>query len=770
MRSNAYYGPTWHSWESRVTVAWIETDLVSWEIDRPLTGMPQVRGSGSEANGATGKLVPVHDRDILEYAPHPWVRSGIFPPRPGWPVQIDVRPKPRSRDDAQAGEWVRVFTGVVDSVDGDDLANIEVQIVDQLDPFTRPVSLPPMQHNAPNLVSDGELGDDAPALRPTGLHIAHHINAAFEVAGYSCALPPQWEGILRAPLVGSLYPLVGDLGGVSTPSGATINAKVSEWGYGLGGFVAKYSPTSLSDDLHTITIRIPWTVIGSWTYSLYRLKDQVVTNTIIIEVSPEGTTRRPTVKVTSVDNATGVSFSSTEIGTLFRVTVQANGTAVARSHPDGAWDEVVKQFTTTPGGTFLVGVGSTNSNSTVGGFMLENGIGVNKNLRWEPTGVINYSGWLPSALNASRPVMGVQAKTLLDDIADAHVAHWGIDEEGRATFTTLFDAIRTTTPRATVTDDDVLDRFGWRAEALAEASMVTTESLVPGIRVSPTCNVRVYQGDQQTLQSGTTEEFIHSPELEDWIQVDARGESGMWMDGRVIGWSSREGLDRSRFIAIKGDGNDTNPGPASWSEYEAFGEELDYKSWKITHKVNVGSGQVTTRTGNWTELHPSLRNRGTPIINAYGRVLWREVVESTTPKPNSWAGAYILKCGAWSYPLRASYRNQLAELLGQEQVLFKELDIQPDMRLQNGDTIRLDFNRTQKLQADVVVTRTRLSHNATEGFQQTIDVRSLRGATPGATYSMLEDVYRLPGSDKYSSMEYRWRNQNYSDMETLPLS
>lgn len=764
MLSNAYYGPTWHEWESKVTMNGVETDLVSWEVERSFTGIPQ--SSDNSARGATGKIKPVSPRDVLSYAPHPWVRAGVLPPKPGWPVTIEVRPKPRRDNDPDVRSWVRVFTGVVDDVSGDDFADLTVTVVDVLDPFTRLVTLPPLLFDMPPRPEN-----PGGAKIKTALHLSYYIHSAFEAARFSASLPMTPSARLRVPMFGSTLPQPGKITSCIPVSRADEDdpefkvERVAEFGYGINGFAATYVPEPYyvpTPTIQTFLFRVPLNVsTGGYTITLNRA---VAWEKTVITI------RQDRWVLVDVNDTRVLALGPTELGRVAQLSW--DGTRMSlRSQPSGATAPVSRS--TLHSGTsrvLSVQVGSPRSDTPVGGFALYDGIPADSDLPWQPNALIPYTNWMPTWHPAGRAVEGLQAASVLDQIAKAMVCHWGIDELGRVVWRSAISAMLYYIKGPTITDSEIMDHIGWQADSTMGASAVVTRGEWPQWGASQYPVHRVYTGSAITLQAGETrEEFIHSPAEEDWIQVDTVGETGVAMGTGTVKWGSTKDLRSTRFIASRASDTDDNPVVATLAEYTATLEELDAKSWKLTQRAPTNVS-VTTKTGSWPELNPALRNKDMPVVNAYGRILWRDLIEQSETVGPPLAPVYELDWGEWGYLARVALREVLVDLLAWDVYEFDKVEIVPDLRLQVGDRATFDLNESMRLEADIFIKKMRYSFTADGGLTQFVDTRIMAGRTPSATYEMLEDSWSIPTREEYQELETKWADGPYKNFEELPLS
>lgn len=219
---------------SRVLVNGIQRPVISWSVDRELSGdLPAQVVAVSGLTQATGSVEFASGQDITDGGLNPWNAST------GW------FPKKGDRVEIYAGdgttEW-KQFHGLIGKTTGSIGEGFQSTLIDDYDKLSAPFSHSAMLRVMPPLAWDG-----SEPYREAGLHPLYYVDRALRTAGFYCTPPREFNTYLYVPMQGSAWPHFGNL----RSSSGWLNT-VAPWGLGRREGQATYTPaTSNSMDKTT---------------------------------------------------------------------------------------------------------------------------------------------------------------------------------------------------------------------------------------------------------------------------------------------------------------------------------------------------------------------------------------------------------------------------------------------------------------------------------------------------------------------------------------
>ena len=481
-----------------VTIGDIAVPATAWSMRRSLgeLGQPAVRA-------ATGSVTLTRSEGVVSRRHgSPW-RGSITTPRET--VTID----------AGAGPF-RVFTGVVDGVDGSAGSGVSVDLVDHFSALNQPVNIPGLLRAMPPHAPGGP-------IRHIGLMAEYVADYAMRRCGFYATPWRTVDTILDAPLQTSAWPHIG----TCTRAGTRVDLGFSQATYrptpdgffGAENLDATYlttSPADVAGPLHIMA------AIGQGHTGFGRVFMPFTGGNLVLEVTATHVIAKFNgVHVVSVP-ATPDTY--TACGLAIRdgvVTVRTNG-----GHTGSAAD---------PG--TLTGTSSTvNVWADQGSRLAGAQVGTPADATFD---LYPVRQWVQSAvlrswnniiyLDATPDVAQRPAIDVLTEIARAQCIYLWLDEDGKLHFEHA-DAIRARPAVVTLTAKDSLLELAHHQGTDTSGVNVHVSAQTPVVNRSTVPNILLWQGRTTGLDSEQVLEEVINRGDEVWVGVDQEFD-GPYIDG-----------------------------------------------------------------------------------------------------------------------------------------------------------------------------------------------------------------------------------------------
>lgn len=696
---------------SRVLVAGVQREVVSWNVNRELSGdLPAQVVAASGITQATGSIVFAGE-DVEDTARNPWNKSTGWLPAEGDRVEIFAGDG--------VTEW-KQFHGLIDKTTGDVGGGFQSTIIDDYDKLSAPFEHDALLRIMPPL-SDGG------ARRGVGLSTAYYINAAMRDAGLYATPVGEYDSALHVPFQGSAWPLHGTLREASNYTGtggshhSTWNAP---WGYSAGNFNLTYGPrTSYSA---TTPVQMTAMVAQEHSGNFFMTCYYGASDTLQLAVNGS---RTATVRVNGVDVCTLVLGSATIVTALYK-----GGTVYLRSNNGGATSGA-----NTVGGTGLSTIIMTGDESTrVAGLQVSHPNTSSRefaSLSWVPNAVPDYRSGallLLGLMDAGPAIEDTTCGEVLERISKATLTPMWFDETG--VFRVAGSPwLRNKLPVKTVTTLDDVTSLDWESGLLSSRSRVTVEGDIPAINIS-TFRTRVAYRGSGSLKSGDTDEqFIGPDDGADWIMLDET----LTMLGSSNWDVYNANLDSVAGVTYTANGETTSDAGLSTT---VTLEKLGLRRYKLTHQAGTFPADVTaelTTSPTSTLLYPRNRDKGLPRLNARAIVTWAK--KKVTPSGVGGVGPELThEAEMW---VNRSNEPEILERIAnfiQSQTTkplptITGMSIVPDPRLQLGDRITISSPDFMGVSLNALIVGVDSSFGGS--YEQSLTVRVTGATSTFTTYA-----------------------------------
>lgn len=705
------------AYTSRVLVAGIQREVVSWSVNRELSGdLPAQVVAASGITQATGTIVFAGE-DVEATARNPWNKSTGWLPAEGDRVEIFAGDG--------ATEW-KQFHGLIDKTAGDIGGGFQSTVIDDYDKLSAPFAHDALLRIMPPL-SDGD------ARRGVGLSTAYYINAAMRDAGLHATPAGEYDSALHVPFQGSAWPLHGTLreaGNYTGGDGSHHSTWAAPWGYSAGNFNLTYGPRTS----YPATTPVQMTVMVAPDHSG------------VFQMDVEHGTMIHRLTITSNRVA---QFSSNAGGgslTYRGLLALGSSTIVTLLLSGGTWRFRNSLGATSSGAistSVVLGMSSIrvfgDENARVAGVQVSHPNTSSRefaSLSWVPNAIPDYRSGallLLGLMDAGPAIEDTTCGEVLERISKATLTPMWFDETG--VFRVAGSPwLRAKLPVKTVTTLDDATSLDWESGLLSSRSRVTVEGDIPAINIS-TFRTRVaYRGESGSLSSGDTDEqFIGPAENEDWIMLDE--------SLTVLGPSSwatyNANLDSVAGVHYEQDGN---PIAATGKTVTVSLEKLGLRQYKITHAAGTFPAGVTAQLATHptsTDLYPRNRDKGLPRLNARAIVTWAK--KKVTPSGVGGVGPELThEAEMW---VNRSNEPEILERIAnfiQSQTTkplptITGLSIVPDPRLQLGDRITISSPDFMGVTMDALIVGVDSSFGGS--YEQSLTVRVTGATSTFTTYA-----------------------------------
>lgn len=713
-----------------------ERKLVSVSLTKSI-GDTLVGGSGLVA--ATGDaVVNVESNTVHQFQLSPW--SPLMP-RTGLSCSVEA---------GYSGALAQSFIGVIDGTSGGADRDVDVQLVDDFDQLEQEVTLDPLAAVMPP-------AEDGGLYRRVGVTPTHITSTILRKCGYYAT--PAFRGgtVLSVPANGSMWAEVGEASSCYRLGDASAlpDWGKAPWGQAARPVIARYTPINTGNIGQPLEFQLlvgdagssgNATIAAFWGSDFVRI---IVTpdRSVQFALSSGGTTT--TVCVLSSAQMVGAEH------------------VVARVTSGGAWELYNDSGATVTGSlaypfsTLMDSVLFSNpaGGTQVGGILV--GFHGGKPDEFVRSAKLTPAAF-PSTLTAAPSIIRQKASDVLREQASAELAAFWLDDWGVVQWKNRLELVAGAPVKTVTSVKDILD-LQWEVPTRLTASRVVVKNRRPIASVATLASITVHEGSADSLTSGqSVSSVISAGADEDWIMPDLSAE---WLDSTA---TRLAGYNRGRrtwvgMVKVSDSGGEK---VESWvAGSDTLLEKIDPRTlvWSATAPVLSGDESVETRSHAddplvWSQY----RNKGLPVVRAYGRVDWAEQ-DTVTGSGHEYAHD-----ASWfvQHPTGlASLATAVHDRVSDPQMVIRDMPIVPDARLERGDIITVDETHKYGVNLRCLIEGITISCSVGEQ-DMSLKLRVLEVNGVRATYAELEQV--LSGLT-YSGLETEWTGETYQQFENDPL-
>lgn len=652
---------------SRVLVAGVQREIISWSVNRELSGdLPAQAVAASGITQATGSIVFAGE-DVEDTARNPWNRSTGWLPTEGDRVEI------------YAGDGVtewKQFHGLIDRTTGSIGEGFQSTIIDDYDSLSVRFEHDSILRVMPPL-ADGD------PRRGVGLSTYYYVNAAARNAGYFCTPPHEYDAAVTVPAQGSMWPVHGTFrsGGNYTGDGGTHHSSwPAPWGISVGNANVTYSPRVNYPS--TTAVQMTAMIAPDHNSNFYLTAFYGEANSLELAVTSN---RIALARINGVQVASLLMGSDSTIAILYKdgvATLKASGGA-------------------TSSGSGVVGGSNMSSvvirahqDARVAGLQVSHPNSISRefaSLGFVPNFIPDYRSGallLLGLMDAGPAIVGETTQGVLERISKATLSPMWIDETGVLRFANS-PLLRALLPVRTVTTLDDVTSLDWESGLLSSRSRVRVQGRKPAINFSLFRTRVAYRGSGSLSSGDVDEQFIGPEDDQDWIMVD----STLTMLGPTNWAVYNANVDSVSGVYYEQDGNAIS---ATGKTVDVTLQKLGLRQYKLTHTASAFPAGVTAQLATHpdsVDLYPRNRNQGLPRINARALVEWAD--EEVTPTAAGGIGPELVHEA--EYWVSRTNETEILERIAsyiQSQTTTPSptitgLSIDPDPRLQLGDRITI---------------------------------------------------------------------------------
>ena len=699
------------AYTSRVLVAGVQREVVSWSVNRELSGdLPAQVVAASGITQATGSIVFAGE-DVEDTARNPWNKSTGWLPAEGDRVEI------------YAGDGVtewKQFHGLIDKTTGDIGGGFQSTVIDDYDKLSAPFAHDALLRIMPPL-SDGG------ARRGVGLSTAYYINAAMRDAGLYATPVSEYDSAVHVPFQGSAWPLYGTLREASNytgEGGSHHSTWDAPWGYAAGNFDLTYEPRT--SYLSTTPVQLTAMIAPDHAGNFFLTAFYGPANHVQLAVSP---TRFAILRVNGVE-ACRVSLGA---GTVVTALLK-EGTATLKTNLGAT-----RTGSAVIGGTAISNIRMTgDSTSRAAGIQISHPNNASRefaSLSWVPNAIPDYRSGallLLGLMDAGPAIEDTTCGEILERISKATLTPMWFDETG--VFRVAGSPwLRARLPVKTVTTLDDVTSLDWESGLLSSRSRVTVEGDIPAINFSQWRTRVAYRGSGSLKSGDTDEQFIGPDDGTDWIMLDET----LTMLGSSNWDVYNANLDSVAGVTYTANGETTsNAGLTTTVTLEKLG----LRRYKLTHTAGVFPSDVTaelTTSPTSALLYPRNRDKGLPRLNARAIVTWSK--KKVTPSGVGGVGPELThEAEMW---VNRSNEPEILERIAnfiQSQTTkplptITGLSIMPDPRLQLGDRITISSPDFMGVSLNALIVGVDSSFGGS--YEQSLTVRVTGATSTFTTYA-----------------------------------
>lgn len=713
------------------------------------SAMPdQAAAAGGGIVATTGDLVTVPAQDSSRVVDGgPW--GPVFPKNEH--VTIDV---------GYGEALVRQFTGWIDGLSGSPLqASRSVQLIDEVDALDQRVTIPPMLSAMPTRLTS-QTGYRLVSLSP--LYITDRVLRA---CGFY-ATPQAWgQCVFSAPMMGSSWPEIGDVDvshGYTDPDDRGPHHVKTHWGAGVrNGFVQWLPDMSqwsgrLNRSFQMITVvahRSAATASTRWTcwWGDYGVRFQV------------DSARQVYARIIHGDTVLGgvtLSASLVEDADVFTARIDPDGT-VQLFASNGQQDTATVSLPTAmrSSNLTLVELDANEHAIAIGGlqasFSSWNAHNIARNAHLATYSFVNN-------LWATRGYENVRARDVLREQAEANLDAMWLDEHGHFRWISRHD-LEEGAPVGTLTSTaDLLD-LPWQYPVKSDFSRVEVSSSFPNRSYSRRTAITVWQGSNQSMDSGDeSTTIINVPSDEEWIDVatPVRFPAAPLADVRR-GRGSLYGGVLTRD-------NEQDDYATGSQLYQTF-RRINHSTFAIESRANPPAGW-TVEQRFLDRAYGRFDEEKLPILRARAKIQWED--RHNTGASTGLVGRPILEHDAGPWVQRDDEVQNLADWIAARvtnaEPILSGVPIVPDPRIQKGDVYWLQDTDAYRVRLRVLVMATSLRFEAgpPAELSQSIMCRVIEIQRTGTTLDEHDKVWEDDTLDAHDDF---WSGSTLAEHDADPL-
>lgn len=701
--------------KSRVLVNGFQRDVISWSIDREISGgLPAQVIAGGGITQATGSIDWGQTYDVEESGANPWRRAASWMPSKGSRVEIFVA-------DQDGVEYKR-FHGVIDSTTGSVGGGMQSKIIDDYDKLSASVTYGPLMSVMPPRVSGGN-------YRSTGLVATYYVDMALRNSGFFLTPPQETDCVLHVPCQGGMWPHTGTAHRAQqlTGAGPTPANRYRPGGFAVSNFDTMYLPST--PRTASTSVQITMMVTQGHAGFAYIEANYTGGRSIRLAVNSKRWVSA------QVDGNPTVSFTVPE-DTI--VTLRVSGGVAELRSSKGQHASRPVSFS---GGSATVMeniVAQGDNGSRIAGIQVSHPSASQafQSLNFKPSANLNTSDVsFMGILRACYALDGVSAADLLTEISEALLASMWIDEEGVFQWWPAL-ALRGRSSSGTLTTLDDILSLDWEDSLLGSRSRVIVRHKVPALKISKFPNVELWVGSGGVLESEEVrEDFIGPNSDQAWILPDGnptvlRLPDEWWKYNRLRG--SMAGGYYTK---------DNEMYPHTGLSLTVVMETISVTRFKLTQVAGTYPTDVVLNmeTPDSSGLWVQNRNKPLPRIPGYGFVEWAEK-DHVQSSAGGVGPELVHETGIWAASGVVS--NQAAYLSSQTAVpepVITGLEVVYDNSRKLGDVVVIDSPSLMGVRMSALVVG--ISEAAgNDGFTQSLSVRIISSTSTEMTYGEFNTV------------------------------
>lgn len=727
-------------------------ESVTWGQDLASSLPAQVSAAG-QFGQRTGTIV-WHRPGVSTYLPSPWSDKGGWVPSIGQSVTVDAV-------DGK-GNTVRVFTGRIDTVEGDASGGMVSKIVDRSDDFNRTVRVEALTEIGAPWKDDGSKRYTAPSC-------AWVVDDILRQCGYYSTPPAPSGLILDAPLQGTVYlyaeppahrnAQLGESGGYTgqapnpqfwgggVETGLALrDARLEYLPYSGGGSGAERLRVSLvvhpnhRDQASVEVVKSNGGTATLWVDGDKRVRvgtnphdGHATTHTAftipqdldVITVS--AIFRGGTIDVASSFGQSATITARTPVGPVSRINVLADYQAA------------------------IAGVQVSDPGAS-GGHLAT---------AWKPSAVIRY-GWHAWKQRVAPSIRDENAKDVLSEFAEAMLAPVHIDGNGVvqvAGSDTLYS-------QAAVVGVDVLSTvadMSWSLSLMDHRERVEVEWDEVNVSMntqSTHASILLWQGSGQTVnQWDQIEEPIEVPADEEWISLVRPEKIHLSSNLTDPGWVADFNAGRKSFYGGTPDGE-------AWGTSGDLTESYDQLSPWAWRRRAAAAHDLTLKAPEVSWISKRLWGMEMPVIRGKGRVKRQKSTYVRSPQSES-PRTLVHKMGRWctQSAIAKAFGDWLFNQVYTPRAVVNGLVIRFDPRVDVGTVIQIDSLQMHGVAVEGLVISA--DHNPSADTSS-LTIRVIKTKTSLGSYGDLAIAWN---GASYGTVQAAWATiaGTYEAVETDPL-
>lgn len=739
---------------TRSASAW----AADYTLGDPVGETPLTVGRG-EASGSIDLMVPREPDSVSDgRTPDPWTDPD-WPPQPGAQITVEVS--------GDGNTWYPAADLLADQPWDDSTGAAGAKLRERVARLSVPVTLPSAMRIMP----------PAPGLtnkRSVSMHAGWLIDRLLYEARTPTTLP--WiEGnglLLRCSMQGSLWPTQGftTVAGNSFDDPGSMVAS-APWGWCMTGFSTSWD-LGKNPDTGVRTVQTG----PDWKFHVL-VSDDHTGNCVFELRRADGTGTNATLTIYSNRSASLTHGSMT-----INVAADPDSPVIGVRRLGTGW-------TLYAGRNAATGTTAVTASYDQVGTATSAGVRIGTILMYRIASNSTSPATYPANLDDRPAIFGISAPNsetvffiyhtprienrtvldVLDEISTAQLWAYGWDEQGRLLIQSWAGQIYGAGTRRTLTTGaDILEKLSrsWSLRNLARQVQVTYQDATWDVRDD--YSITLWQGSGDQLNANTPEDtFIDTPDDEEWYALDP--------SPAVAGPSSvpsRAGrgtfVGGSKVIGKDSDGDDVER-TVYPSEYAFAFQRLGLGSLKLTETSLTTT--MTRRTIDAKSMPAGFRGRDLPLLRGHARLVRTDAQTDLVNAATTNAAeirVYQHDSGPWVIPgIADRVRDYIASVMSDPLLVLEQVRIQPDPRIQVGDT---HFLKSERLGLDltVLVIGKHLSCTPADGFTMTLDLAVVDHTPTYPTWRVWEAHAQRIGST-YAAFEAANTGNTWAGFEFDPI-